>query len=46
MIVIGKADYDCLAPDFSEYIIFNKVYLIIWIIFIFKKPSIILHSRR
>ena len=29
MIVIGKTDYDCLAPDFSDYIIFNKARLIV-----------------
>ena len=29
MIVIGKTDYDCLATDFSDYIIFNKSHLII-----------------
>ena len=29
MIVIGKTDCNCLVTDFSDYIIFNKVYLII-----------------
>ena len=29
MIVIDKTDYNCLATDFSDYIIFNKAYLII-----------------
>ena len=29
MIVIGKTDYDCLATDFSDYMIFNKTYLIV-----------------
>lgn len=29
MIVIDKTDYDCLATDFSDYIVFNKTHLIV-----------------
>ena len=29
MIVIDKTDCNCLATDFSDYIIINKSYLII-----------------
>lgn len=29
MIVIGKTNCGCLVTRFSDYIIFNKVYLII-----------------
>ena len=29
MIVIGKTDCNCLATDFSDYIIFNKINLIV-----------------
>lgn len=29
MIVIDKSDYDCLATDFSDYMILNKTHLIV-----------------